>query len=241
MDAASLLAPLAAAPARSALVLDVDGTLAPIAARPELAAVPAETRAELRRLAARYLLVACVSGRPGDEAARLVGVDAVRCVGNHGLELDPRAGQLAAELARFRETLNGSWPVEDKRLSLAFHFRESADEAAALAALETVAERARAAGLTVRFGRKVLEVRPVSEWDKGRAVASLLEGCGASLALFAGDDTTDLDAFRVLGETELEHAVRVAVASPESPPALLRAADLTVPGPAGLLELLRRL
>ncbi len=241
MDAASLLAPLSAAPARTALVLDVDGTLAPIAPRPELAAVPPETRAELRRLASRYLLVACVSGRPGDEATRLVGVDTVRCVGNHGLELDPRATELAASVARFRESVDGSWPVEDKRLSLAFHFRDVADEAAAIAQLEIVAERARAAGLTARFGRKVLEVRPASDWDKGRAVRAVLEGCRASLALYAGDDTTDLDAFRGLGEARLERAVRVAVASGESPPGLLREADVTVQGPAGLLELLRSL
>lgn len=241
MDTTSPLAALAAAPTRAALVLDVDGTLAPIAARPELAAVPPETRDELRRLMGRYLLVACISGRPGDEVTRLVGVEALRCVGNHGLELDPRASELAAVVARFRESVGGSWPVEDKRLSLAFHFRDVADEAAAIAQLEIVAERARAAGLTARFGRKVLEVRPVSDWDKGRAVRALLEGCGASLALYAGDDTTDLDAFRGLGEARLEHAVRVAVASGESPPALLREADVTVQGPVGLLELLRGL
>lgn len=241
MDAASLLAPLAAAAARTALVFDVDGTLAPIAARPELVAVPPETRAELRRLAGRYLLVACVSGRPGEEATRLVGIDAVRCVGNHGLELDPRADNLAAAVARFRVSVDGSWPVEDKRLSLAFHFREAANEAAAIAQLEAVAARARAAGLIARFGRKVLEVRPASEWDKGRAVRFLLDDCAAALALYAGDDTTDLDAFRGLDEACLERAVRVAVASSESPPALLRAADVTVQGPAGLFELLRSL
>ena len=97
MEAAELLAPLAAAPGRSALVLDVDGTLAPIVARPELARVPEETRAELARLAGRYLLVACVSGRAGEDARRLVGVDGIAYVGNHGLELDPRAGDTLAE------------------------------------------------------------------------------------------------------------------------------------------------
>ncbi|MCC6224487.1 MAG: trehalose-phosphatase [Thermoleophilia bacterium] len=241
MDAASLLAPLAAAPGRTALVLDVDGTLAPIVARPALATVPPETRTELRRLASRYLLVACVSGRPGAEAERLVGVEGLRYVGNHGLELDPRAGALAVQLARFREVVNGAWPVEDKLLSLAFHFRGAPNEAAAVATLEAVAERARAAGLTARFGRRVLEVRPPSEWDKGRAVRSLIEECGASLALYAGDDTTDLDAFRALGASGLERALRVAVASAEAPPGLIAAGDLVVSGPGELLELLRRL
>ena len=64
-----LLAPLREAPEETALLFDVDGTLAPIAARPEVARVPAETRVELARLARSYLLVACISGRPGEEAA----------------------------------------------------------------------------------------------------------------------------------------------------------------------------
>ena len=98
MEAPELLAPLARDPGRSALVLDVDGTLAPIAPRPELATVPAETRAELERLVDRYLLVACVSGRAGEDARRLVGVDGIELVGNHGLELDPRAHELAGLL-----------------------------------------------------------------------------------------------------------------------------------------------
>jgi trehalose 6-phosphate phosphatase len=236
----ALLAPLVAARSRSALVLDVDGVLAPIVARPELAAVPEETRTELRRLAASYLLVACVSGRAGDDARRLVGVDGVELVGNHGLELDPRAAELAEEVARFRDEIG--LPVEDKGLSLSYHYREAEDEAAAVRALEDVAERARAAGLDPRWGRKVLEVRPPVEANKGTAVRALLEHSGARLGLYAGDDTTDLDAFAGLTAAGLEHAVRVAVASDEAPAELREAADLVVPSPEAFVErALRRL
>jgi trehalose 6-phosphate phosphatase len=238
-EAADLLAPLAREPGRSAIVLDVDGTLAPIVARPELAEVPEPTRAELHRLAARYLLVACVSGRAGGDAGRLVGVPGITVVGNHGLELDPRAQAYAAPMAAFRDAT--SLPVEDKGLSLSYHYREAADEAAALAELEGVAERARAAGLDARWGRKVLEIRPPVAADKGTAVRILLERAGASLGLYAGDDTTDLDAFAGLAAAGLEHAVRVAVASDEGPSELAAAADLVVPGPAALAELLRLL
>ena len=241
MDAASLLAPLAAAPARSALVFDVDGTLAPIVDRPELARVPDETRAELRRLAGRYLLVACLSGRPGEQAERLVGVEGIRYVGNHGLELDPRGAEIAAEIARFRAQVGGLWPVEDKRLSLSLHFREAADETAARAALEEIAKRARSEGLDARWGRKVLEIRPRAGGDKGTAVAALAREAGAELGLYAGDDATDLDAFRGLSEAGLAYAVRIAVASSEAAPALLAAADLVVPGPAALRLLLELL
>jgi trehalose 6-phosphate phosphatase len=241
VDAASLLAPLAAAPGRAALVLDVDGTLAPIVARPELARVPDETRSELRRLVERYLLVACLSGRPGAEAARLVGVDGVRHVGNHGLELHERADELAVAIARFRAGIDGLWPVEDKALSLSLHYRGAADETAARAQLERIAEQARAAGLDARWGRKVLEVRPAVEADKGTAVRTLVQEAGAGLGLYAGDDTTDVDAFRGLSEAGLEHAVRIAVASTETPEGLLEKADVVVEGPEGLLPVLRLL
>jgi trehalose 6-phosphate phosphatase len=237
--ATALLAPLAEAPERSALVFDVDGTLAPIVARPELARVPETTREELRRLAARYLLIACVSGRAGSDARRMIGLPDVAYVGNHGLELDPRADALAEEIARFREEIG--LPVEDKRLSLSYHFRNAEDQAAARAELERVARRAREAGLDPRWGRMVLEVRPAVPADKGTAVRALLDRSGANRALYAGDDTTDLDAFAGLAAAGLEHAVRVAVASPEGPPELQKAADLVVAGPEELARLLKAL
>jgi trehalose 6-phosphate phosphatase len=231
------LARLSEDPALAAVLLDVDGTLAPIVARPELAEVPEETRAELRHLVERYALVACVSGRSGEEARRLVGVEGLVYVGVHGLELAPEAERWREALRPFAQL---DWPwLEDKGLTVALHWREAADEQAARAELEGVAERAEEAGLEVRWGRKVLELRPPVEADKGTAVRTLLEERGLRRALYAGDNTTDLDAFR--GLDGLEVAVRIAVASPEAPPGLREAADLVVASPAELLELLRRL
>jgi trehalose 6-phosphate phosphatase len=234
-----LLVPLVEAPGATALVFDVDGTLAPIAPRPELARVPEETRAELRRLAERYALVACLSGRAGLDARRLVGVDGIEYVGNHGLELHPEARALATAITRFRDTVG--LPAEDKGVSLAYHYREAEDEAAARAELENVAHSALLAGLDARWGRKVLEIRPRVEADKGTAVQTLIERARASRALYAGDDTTDLDAFRGLAEAGLEHGVRVAVASREGPAELQESADLVLAGPQELVELLRLL
>jgi trehalose 6-phosphate phosphatase len=87
----------------------------------------------------------------------------------------------------------------------------------------------------------VLEVRPPIDVDKGTAVRSLLVDRGVERALYAGDDTTDLDAFRGLDEAGLDVAVKVAVGSLEMNPRLLNAADFVVDGPPGLLELLRQL
>jgi trehalose 6-phosphate phosphatase len=236
---AELLAPLREAPEQSAIVLDVDGTLAPIVSRPELAAVPEGTRAELRRLVARYLLVACVSGRTGTDAERVVGVAGIRYVGNHGLELLPDADDLSSRIAAFRDAVGRE--VEDKGLTLSYHFREARDEAKARAELEDVAARARAEGLVARWGRKVLEIRPPVEADKGTAVRELLRESSAGRALYAGDDVTDLDAFTGLAASGLDHFVRVAVASDEGPRELAARADLVLHTPVEMAELLARL
>jgi trehalose 6-phosphate phosphatase len=180
-----------------------------------------------------------VSGRGGDDAARLVGVPGIEVVGNHGLELDPRAEELAGELARFRDSTG--LPVEDKRLSLSYHYREAPDPDAARAALEDVARNAEEAGFVPRWGRMVLEIRPPVDTDKGVAVRTLLARSGATRALYAGDDTTDLDAFAGLRDAGLEHAVCVAVASEEGPTELRDAADLVVEGPEAMAGLLARL
>jgi trehalose 6-phosphate phosphatase len=238
VTAADLLAELAEQPREAAIILDVDGTLAPIVARPEEASVPAETRELLAVLVERYGLVACLSGRPGVDAARVVDVEGVRYVGEHGLELAPEADAWAEGLANFAATVD--WPHEDgKRLSLAFHYRTADDVAAAESALRAVAERALAEGLRPRWGRRILEIRPPIDRDKGTAVRQLVTEGAFRRALYAGDDTTDLDAFRGLDGLEL--AVRIAVASGEAPDELGHAADLVVDGPQGLAAVLARL
>lgn len=220
------------------MFLDVDGVLAPIVPRPEDARVPGETRDELRRLNERYALVACISGRAGADAQRVVGVPELVYVGNHGLELDGEAIEWRSRLELFLADVD--WPAtENKGLTASLHYRNSEDEDAARAALEDVKARAERAGLFARFGRKVLELLPPVDVHKGTAVEKLLSERKLRRALYAGDDTTDLDAFRALDG--LDVSVRIAVVSEEGPLELREAADLTVERPAELLALLRRL
>jgi trehalose 6-phosphate phosphatase len=234
----SLLDQLAEEPAQAAVLLDVDGVLAPIVPRPEDARVPEDTRVELRRLYARYALVACISGRAGNDAQRIVGVPELTYVGNHGLELEPSARQWATRLHSFLATVD--WPrAEDKGLTAAFHFRNVADETATRAELDDIAARAQQAGFVARYGRKVLELVPPVEANKGTAVRRLLAERGLRRALYVGDDTTDLDAFAALEQIEL--GIRVAVLSTEGPSELRSMADVVLQSPAEVLKLLRRL
>jgi trehalose 6-phosphate phosphatase len=231
------LALIAAEPARAGLFLDIDGVLAPIVARPEEARVPDETRVELRRLAGRYRLVACVTGRPSSVAREIVGVPELTYVGEHGLELDPRAQEWGPRIHAF--AAEAPWPAERKPLTAAFHYRTAADRDKAHAILETVAAAAREHGFWTRWGRMVLEVLPPVDTSKGTAVGLLLEETGLQRALYAGDDTTDLDGFTALDG--LEVALRVAVVSAEGPSELAQRADVVVGSPAAFFELLRRL
>ena len=225
-------------PRRAALFLDVDGVLAPIVPRPEDSSAPPETRRELERLAGRYALVACVTGRTSDVARAIVGVDNLRYVGQHGLELEPEAAAWAERVHAFARAWPWPWQ-ETKPLTTAYHFRLAPDEAAARSELEPVAAAAAAAGLRPRWGRMVLEVLPPVDATKGTAVRHLLEESGLTRALYAGDDTTDLDGFAALDG--LEAAVRVAVSSSEGPSALAERADLIVGSTEEFLELLKRL
>ena len=235
-----LLAQLAAEPGEAGIFLDFDGVLAPIVERPEDAVAPPETRAELERLVERYALVAVVSGRAGDDVQTRLGVDGVVCVGSHGLELEPQADRWRHTLAAF--AADAPWPqegVEVKGLAVAFHFRDQPDEREAVRRLDTIAETAREEGLVARYGRKVLEVLPPVGSHKGTAVRRMLDERHLNRALAAGDDTTDIDSFAALDG--LDVAVRVAVASPEAPSALLDAADLVVGSTDEFLGVLRRL
>jgi trehalose 6-phosphate phosphatase len=191
----------------------------------------------------------------------MVGLDSVTYVGNHGLErlaphaerpqlepgLEERAARVRAfAVARFDPTLEQAGVrLEDKDAIWAFHWRGAPDPARARALLEDVAEEAEATGLVPHWGRMVLEIRPTAAVDKGTAVDSALAGSAVRAALFGGDDTTDLDAFRRIralqSEGVLDVGVCVGVASAESPPEIAAQADLVVGGPDEFRDLLGRL
>lgn len=255
------LAPLRTEPMRAAILTDVDGTLAPIVPRPEEAAVPARASELLAQLAEHYGLVGCVSGRRAEEARDLVGVETIAYAGNHGLELllpgeeaprlDPALQGREGDAAAFVTELGNAslaeagLRLEDKGPIQALHWRGAEDEQHAEAQAHEVASEAGRAGLELRWGRKVLELRPPGGGGKDAAVAALLATDGVTAAVYAGDDRTDLDAFRRLCELreegKLETVVRVGILSDEGPREIAEQADLTADGPNGWLALLEAL
>jgi trehalose 6-phosphate phosphatase len=254
------LAPLRANPQSAAILLDIDGTLSPIVEHASDAHVPETTRQLLIGVANRYGLVACVSGRRASEARAMVSIGTISYLGSHGVEL-LRAGWTEAvldagvedwvrrihEFGREADTADARKVrvrLEDKGAIVAFHWRGARHEEAAKAVVDSIADRAQAAGLRTHWGRKVLEVRPPIKIDKGAGIVRFLNeaGDGIDSALYVGDDATDLDAFRALSslveEGKLERGVRVGVSSEEGPSAIPGEADIVVDGPEGVRELL---
>jgi trehalose 6-phosphate phosphatase len=255
------LEPLRSDPAHSAVLLDVDGVLAPIVRHADDAHVPEPTRVLLIAVAKRYGLVACITGRRATTARRIVSLGSITYVGNHGaellrpggtdVELDREVAAWEGRIRRFASDVAGDElhrlrvRSEDKRAIAAFHWRGAPDEDAAEDAVRRVAARAEAAGLRVHWGRKVLEVRPPVDIDKGRGIRRLLRDADLAAAVYVGDDRTDVDAFdglRALVEQgRLGTAACVGVRSDETPRELEQAADTLVDGPAGVRELLETL
>ncbi len=254
------LEPLRRDPSHAAVLLDIDGTLAPIVRHAADAHVPEATRSLLIEIAKRYRIVGCVSGRRAGTARQIVAIGTIAYIGNHGGELLlPGAtrpeldSNLAAWAPRVRAFAAAAHTPERQRLRIrgedkdtiaAFHWRGAPNEEAARVAVAEIAHEASEQGFVVHWGRKVLEVRPPVELHKGLGIAALLRDRPISAAVYVGDDTTDLDAFRglraLVQSTELECAICVAVGSDETPPELASEADLLIDGAGvrGLLEAL---
>ena len=260
---AELLAPFTGEPHAAAILLDIDGTLAPIVDHASDANVPESTRQLLIAISRAYKLVACVTGRRASEARAMVSIGTITYLGAHGAEqlrpgwteavLDPAVAEWARRIREFGRAHDTDAArrlrvrIEDKGAIVAFHWRGAPDDQKAHAAVAEIAQQAERDGLKPHWGRKVLEIRPPVTIDKGHGVRRLLEefGGGVRAALYAGDDTTDLDAFRALDRMRqdgaLERVLRVGVASDEAPSEITDEADLVVDGPTGVRELLRLL
>jgi len=254
------LQPLKADRRRAAILFDIDGTLAPIVDRAADAHVPESTRQLLIAVADAYGLVGCVSGRNASQARAMVSIGTIAYLGSHGIEelrpgwtkarLDPAITEWVRQIQDFGRRHDTAQArklrvrLEDKGPIVAFHWRGAPDEDTARAAVEQIAADAEHDGLATHWGRKVLEVRPPVPFDKGAGIRRLLEEAGSSItaALYAGDDRTDLDAFRTLtelaAEGTLEHVVRVGVESEEGPAEIREQADVLVDGTSGVRELL---
>ena len=245
------------APGSVAIFTDIDGTLAPIVPTPDMSEVSAELKELLGRLSEKYLLVAGISGRKTEDALDLVGLADVVYFGNHGFEI-LRDGEVEVTpealpyLEKVQELENNARQelvplgafVEEKGITASIHYRNAPPEVGEKS-VDFVKREGERLGLRITVGRGVVEARPPIRADKGTAVRALVEEYRPERAMFLGDDTTDLDAFRELVELREEGALReilrVGVASEEGPPEITSEADIVVDGVDGVDVVLRAL
>jgi trehalose 6-phosphate phosphatase len=198
--------------------LDYDGTLTPIVENPAQALLPTSMRQAIWALTRRDdVTVAVISGRSHGDLQELVGIPGLIYAGNHGMEIsgpgmsfiEPGAKaasqelhSLAQELAKKLHHIQGVF-VEDKGLTLSVHHRRAApvdgDEVWHRVHNTVEPHRDR---FHVTLGDKVYEVRPLVRWNKGSALVWIKERVAKpdTLVIYIGDDTTDEDAFRTLGD-----------------------------------------
>lgn len=208
------------------LFLDYDGTLVPICKEPSLAHLSPEGKTLLRTLSTvPWLSIGIISGRPLKEVKKLVGVKGIFYAGNHGFEIFCRGKhwvhpelkgfksklrEVAQDLKKSTRGIEGVM-VEDKKLTVSVHYRNLVEKSpeVILRKISKVVEPYREI-FTVSRGKKIYEVRPGIEWDKGEAVlklSQLFDPDTRALKMYIGDDHTDEDAFKVLGGGDI--SVRV--------------------------------
>ena len=216
-DALSLPEDILSLNKRVALLLDYDGTLVPIRKSPGSAALPFKITELLGSLARKPGVSVCiVSGRALGDIKRIAGVRGLSYIANHGFEVwhrgsgwrHPELKKITPFLKKARDILKETLIdvegvlIEDKIYTLSVHYRRA--PGGSLPFIRKAVYSAALCGpLRVRKGKKVFEIRPDIDWDKGAAVmkwTKISKTCDA-LKIYIGDDETDEDAFRAIGET----------------------------------------
>ena len=201
------------------LLFDYDGTLTPIVSRPSEAILSKETRRLLIDLSKNENFnIGIVSGRRLSEVRNLVKIKGIYYAGNHGLEikgpntqfLHPSCIRFKSYITKIRKALQEKLGyikgviIEDKGLSLSLHYRLVDQKN--IIKIKNIFKKISTPYLNkkeikITKGKKVLELRPPIDWDKGKAVKlieKLAQRITNSLTIYIGDDRTDEDAFRVL-------------------------------------------
>ncbi|KAJ1416027.1 Trehalose-phosphatase [Sesbania bispinosa] len=229
-----------------AVFLDYDGTLSPIVDDPDSAFMSQAMRTTVRSVA-RYFPTAIISGRSRDKVFDLVKLTELYYAGSHGMDIIgpfsqtpstdhqgkettlfqpareflPMIDEVFRTLVEITKDIMGA-KVENHKFCVSVHYRNVEENS-----WTTIGQRVHDMlknypPLRSTHGRKVLEVRPVIDWNKGKAVEFLLESLGLNndwddvLPIYIGDDRTDEDAFKVLRESNRGCGILVSSVKKES-------------------------
>ncbi|NDJ87356.1 MAG: trehalose-phosphatase [Chloroflexi bacterium] len=222
----TVLMPLMKYP-RLGLITDMDGTISYFAETPEAAVVTPRNRQLLGTIVLMLPMVAAISGRSARDLQARIAIPGMVYVGNHGLERWENGGRvlnenvrqyrkaLAAALDEIRPHLTiGMW-IEDKYATASIHYRLTPKPEEAAAKVEyLVKDIAAHHGLHANKGRRLFEIRPPIEANKGTALAELVQEYNLDAVIYMGDDMTDVDAMEMalqLKQRNVCHATTVGV------------------------------
>lgn len=194
----------------TALLLDIDGTLLDLARTPDRVRVPGELLRALEKLTHQLQgALAFVSGRSLENIDQLFAPFRPAAIGTHGGEIRSAKGEvtrIAPLPDTVREVFTGlaehipGLLLEDKKCAMALHYRLAPEAKPVLtSAMEKHAGLFAQENIHILHGKAVIEARP-NGIDKGSAVLKLArqKPFKGRTVLFGGDDTTDLDVFRIL-------------------------------------------
>ena len=185
-------------------------------ATPDLAVLSEDMRLTVKTAAAK-LMVAVVSGRATDDVRGKVAIDGIFYAGSHGFEIvdpqgqvtiNPQAQKIRSVIdeahKRLSDRLKGvkGALVEHVKYTISSHYRlvSAQDFLKVKEAVDQILKEY--PQLRKTDGKKVFEIRPRIDWDKGKAVEWILRFLKSDsqkdIPVYIGDDTTDEDAFRLL-------------------------------------------
>ena len=197
--------------------LDYDGTLTPIVASPELAVISQEMKQAVTELS-KIHTVAVVSGRMREDVQNLVGIKGIFYAGSHGFDIKgpggftmihpiaektiPLVSEIIEQLKQTLQDMEGVL-IEEKKFSVAVHYRNLKKQENLPFIEKTVNDIIQQHNqLRLLKGKKVFEILPNIDWDKGKAVRWIMNALeipwDKTSVFYIGDDTTDEYAFRTV-------------------------------------------
>ena len=231
--------------------LDYDGTLTPIVSRPELAVISSDMQDTVKKLSQKYI-TAIVSGRMREDVEKLVGISGLIYAGSHGFNIKgpevvmvesqaeksiPLVSKVIEKLKKELVGIEGVI-IEEKKFSTAVHYR-LVKEAEKNLKIRNLVREIIQENKTLRLmeGKKVFEILPAIDWNKGKAVRWVMDSLGINWqdysVVYIGDDTTDEDAFR----TVCTRGTSILVSDKDK----FSAADFMVSSPKEVKELFERI
>ncbi len=238
------------------LITDVDGTISPTTPTPQQARISPVCRHYLAQLSNKLALVAAISGRSAPEVKRMINIDGMVYIGNHGLErwggsrtdfhkaVRDYTGVIETAVRELAPLLSiKGIIIENKKVTATIHYRLCLEpELAEAQILKAVAASSQAGNLRIIRDRMAIDLLPPVEINKGTATRDLIREQHLRGGIYLGDALTDIDAFKAIHDFGHEaefQGFAIGITSLEMPEELLTEADFTMDGVVDVENFLR--